>query len=139
MTIADARENYYFFSGKLSDVVRQLNFAGIAIFWIFRAGDKNGGIPYSDFLLWPLGLMIASLAADMLHYALATLMWGPYGRYKEQRVSSDEEFQAPRWLNWPALCCIIIKTILCAAGYCLLLKYVAAYLAGAPSLHHNVI
>lgn len=139
MTISDAREFYYFYSGKLSDVVRQLNFAGIAIFWMFRTGNKNGGIPYSDVLLDPLGLMLLSLTFDLLHYALATLMWGPYQRYKEQRVESEEEFKAPPWLNLPSLCCIILKTVLCVAGYGLLLRYVAAYLSGDPSVSGRII
>ena len=127
-TISDARENYYFYSGKLSDVVRQLNLVGIAIFWIFNTGDKTGGIPYSNNLLWPLSLMVASLAVDMLHYALATLFWGSYQRYKEQRVTLDETFKAPPWINWPSLVCIVAKTLLCAAGFILLLGYLRYYL-----------
>ena len=36
MKLSDYRETYYEFSGKASDVTRQLAFAGIAIVWIFK-------------------------------------------------------------------------------------------------------
>jgi hypothetical protein len=41
MKLQKARDTYYEYSGKLSDITRQLSFAGIAIVWIFRAGDKG--------------------------------------------------------------------------------------------------
>ncbi len=36
MKLSDYRETYYEFSGKLSDVSRQLSFAGIALIWLFK-------------------------------------------------------------------------------------------------------
>ena len=36
MKLKDAREFYYFNSGKTSDLVRQLGLAGIAVVWIFK-------------------------------------------------------------------------------------------------------
>ena len=36
MKLKDAREIYYFYSGKTSDLVRQLGLAGIAVIWLFK-------------------------------------------------------------------------------------------------------
>lgn len=36
MKLQDVRSTYYELSGKTSDLVRQLGFAGIALIWLFR-------------------------------------------------------------------------------------------------------
>ena len=102
MKLKDAREIYYLRSTKLSDVVRQLNFAGIAIIWLFRVGDENAGIPYSDFLLWPLGFLITSASFDLLHYVYASAAWGIFHRRQEKKLRNDPEadFHAPGTINW---------------------------------------
>jgi len=43
MKLKDAREIYYFYSGKTSDLVRQLGLAGIAVIWLFKYDAQ--GIP----------------------------------------------------------------------------------------------
>lgn len=43
MKLKDAREHYYFYSGKTSDLVRQLGLAGIAVIWLFKSDVQ--GIP----------------------------------------------------------------------------------------------
>src|SRR4051812_41083792 len=102
MKLKDAREYYNQRSTKLSEVVRQLNFAGIAIIWLFRTGDKTGGIPYNDALLWPLALLVASATFDLLHYAYASAAWGCFHRMKERELKNDEnaEILAPAAINW---------------------------------------
>src|SRR5882724_1377019 len=102
MKLKDALKIYYERSTKLSEVVRQLNFAGIAVIWLFRTGEKTGGIPYSDSLLWPLGLLIASATFDLLQYAYASAAWGTFHRQKEKELNHDQEaeFHAPAAINW---------------------------------------
>jgi len=36
MKLAQARGHYEYFSGKASDISRQLGFAGIALIWVFK-------------------------------------------------------------------------------------------------------
>jgi len=36
MNLQDYRDDFYTYSGKASDISRQLAFAGIAIIWIFK-------------------------------------------------------------------------------------------------------
>lgn len=136
--LKDAREYYDKRSTKLSDVVRQLNFAGIAVIWLFRTGEKTGGIPYSRCLMWPLGLLICSATFDLLHYAYASAAWGIFSRLEEKKLKSDRqradrEIHAPRAINWPTLAFFWGKTILTVAAYCFLVVYIARFLLGTVS------
>jgi hypothetical protein len=133
MKLKDARDIYYQRSTKLSEVVRQLNFAGIAVIWLFRTGEKTGGIPYSDCLLWPLGLLIGSATLDLLHYAYASAAWGIFHRVQEKKLQNENnpegEIHAPDTINWVSLVFFWGKTILSVAAYCFLVTYIARYLA----------
>src|SRR5262245_20433761 len=119
MTLKDAYDRYYNRSTKLSDVVRQLNFAGIAIIWLFRTGDKNGGIPFHNFLLWPLGFLIVSATCDLLQYVYASAAWGIFHRNKEKKLRNDSDatFRAPAVINRPTLFFFWGKTGLTVGAY----------------------
>jgi hypothetical protein len=134
MKLKDAREYYNQRSTKLSEVVRQLNFAGIAVIWLLRTGEKTGGIPYNDFLLWPLGLFVASATFDLLHYAYASAAWGIFHRHKEKELKNnqDAEFHAPAAINWLSNLFFWGKSIVTVAAYLLLVTYIAHYLVLHP-------
>lgn len=135
MTLKDAREAYYDYSGKLSEITRQLSFAGIAVVWIFRTGDKTAaGIGWSHFLLWPLGSFVIALVADVLHYSYATVAWGSYHSCKEKEFQALElsatdlaakDFKAPRAINYPTDILLGAKAVACAIGHLLLLIFLA--------------
>lgn len=125
MKLKDARDFYYFHSGKTSDLVRQLGLAGIAVVWLFKY--EVLGVPKIPAqLLAPLVLIVLGLTFDLLQYAVATVIWGVFQRTKE-RSGLDEaaEFTAPSQLNWPALAFFCLKVTSIAAAYCLLLQHLA--------------
>jgi hypothetical protein len=68
--IAELRDTYYEATDKVSELVRQLSFAGIAVVWILRTGDHTGGVTYSSELLRPLVLFVASLSCA--YYSIYT-------------------------------------------------------------------
>jgi hypothetical protein len=74
MKIKEAREEHAFYSGKLSDILRQLGLAGLAIIWVFRIESPRGNsIPRG---LIPAGwFLLLGLTADLLHYAAGTIFW----------------------------------------------------------------
>lgn len=125
MKLKDARENYYFHSGKTSDLIRQLALAGVAVVWLFKY--EVVGVPKIPAqLLAPLLLIVVGLAFDLLQYATATGIWGVFQRKKERAgVSEDDEFLAPPRLNWPALAFFWLKVASIAIAYYLLLQYLA--------------
>lgn len=125
MNLKDAREFYYLNSGKTSDLVRQLGFAGIAVIWIFKS-EVQGVPKIPQTLLFPLSLIVVGLALDLLQYAVATSIWGIFHRSKEKSgISEDASFVAPRQFNWPALVFFVLKVISIAVAYVLLLRHVA--------------
>lgn len=74
MKISDFRKNNYDYSSqKASEVTRQLAFAGIALVWIFKLGGENPKIPGE--LIAPTFCFALTLAFDLLHYVIATILW----------------------------------------------------------------
>jgi hypothetical protein len=124
MKLKDARDYYYFYSGKTSDIVRQLALGGIGIVWLFRAGAVGAEkIPAA--LKTPLGLIVAGLAFDLLHYAIATSVWGVFQRRKEVAgTAEDVDFTAPDEMNYPSIGLFVIKVACVVVAYVLLLAYV---------------
>jgi hypothetical protein len=123
MKLKDARENYYEFSRKTSEIVRQLGFAGIALIWIFRA--EGGGQQIIPGELVPAAaLIVTGLAFDLLHAVVGTLAWGIYHRYKETTGTKEQaEFLAPAWINWGTIFFFWAKTIVMAIAYLYLLRF----------------
>ena len=65
MRLQDYRETFYEFTGKASDITRQLSFAGIAIIWIFKK-ETGTALTVPHELLWPGVLIVLALFFDLL-------------------------------------------------------------------------
>jgi len=126
MKLKDARDLYYFYSGKTSDLVRQLGLAGIAVIWIFK--NEVQGIPkIPEALALPLILIVLGLALDLLQYTVATSIWGVFQRHKEKSgVGEDVDFLAPKQFNWPTILFFVLKAVSIIVAYAYLLRYLAA-------------
>ncbi|MCS6289769.1 MAG: hypothetical protein H8K10_12435 [Nitrospira sp.] len=123
MKVKDTLENYYYFSGKTSDLVRQLGFGGIALIWVFRY-EANGTQTLPPELVWVGALVVLGLVLDLFHYISGTVVWGIYHRVKEKADPSEtSNFRAPRAINWPALFCFWLKTLAIGTAYIKLLKF----------------
>jgi len=124
MTLKEAREIYYKASGTLSEVTRQLSLAGVAVIWIFKAGEANAaGIKFEGAIRWSLMLFIWALAFDLLHYAYKSAAWGILHRLKEKQKA--DPFDAPDAINWSTLVFFWGKVALTSAAYSCLLYGVA--------------
>ena len=104
MRLSQIREAYEELSGKLSDVNRQLAFAGIGIIWIFKITDDHSPIIPNE-LLEPVIFLIMSLALDLCQYLIQTFTWYIYYLWKhynnddeEQIVHEPESFNCIPWL-----------------------------------------
>jgi hypothetical protein len=130
MKVSDALEHYSYFSVKLSDVNRQLGFAGIAVIWIFKE-DGTKLLPAQ--LILPTIFFVAALGLDLLHYLYSTIAWATFHRVMELRASKlkgaeNEEFKAPRGINWPSNVLFYLKAGCVVIGYWLLYQYLTAKL-----------
>jgi hypothetical protein len=125
MKISEIKSDYYEATSKLSDVVRQLNFAGVAIYWLIRVGKETGGINYSPSLRWPLALFVTSLAFDLFQYFYKSLILGAsntfyYCKYK----SAEKEIHWSGKRNWLTNFFFWGKVIFVVTAYLLLLKLI---------------
>jgi hypothetical protein len=123
MNLCEFKKDYQWFSGKTSDVARQLAFAGIAIIWIFKQeGKPLPAIPRE--LLWPTILLALSLAADLLQYVSATIIWGSFHRYHEKKNLVVRDIKASTKLNWPTNFLFYTKIIFVIIAYVLMIIYI---------------
>lgn len=130
MKLSDARENYYYQSGKLGEIGRQLAFAGIAVIWIFKTEGFNN-VPRE--LVLPALFFVAALAFDYFQYVYATIAWGLFHRVKEVQAAKtkdgeQDDFKAPRSINWPSVTLLWLKVFLLAGGYMVLLRFLSSKL-----------
>lgn len=128
MKLKDTLENYYYHSGKTSEIVRQLGFAGIAIVWVFKT-EVAGNPTIAPELIPAALLVVVGLTLDLLHYVAGSLIWGIYHRIKEDAVTGDTEFLAPRQINWPVLFFFWSKILAMVAAYGFILRFLYHLLA----------
>jgi hypothetical protein len=123
--LAEYRKTFYEFSGKASDVSRQLAFAAIAVIWLFKSDLKGGEhltIPHA--LILPGILIVTALAVDLLQYVLASLIWRLYYRCLEKkRVPADADVQHSPWLEIPITALFWVKVFLVVLAYIFILLF----------------
>jgi len=106
MKLGQLREDRDLLTGKLSEIVRQLDLAGIAIIWIFRTTattDTSGATVWSKSLLWPLWFLVLSLGCDLLQYAWQSFYVDKRCR-QESKGDRDDDSDVPGhspYYNWP--------------------------------------
>ena len=133
MKLAECRKAYRDLSGKASDIARHLAFAGIAVVWIFKHGEGLESCVPDDLLL-PTILFVVALALDLLHYLVAALTWGGFHLWKERAgTTNEDEFKAPRCVNWVPNLFWAGKFAAVIVGYFLLIKFVWNLWAGNTS------
>jgi hypothetical protein len=121
--LQDYRNDFYTYSGKASDLNRQLGFAGIALIWLFK--KDVAGIPaIPGELIIPGVLIVASLTLDMVHYSVASIIWRCFYRRKEDAgVSEGQELDHSVWLERPIWLLFVAKIGCVVAAYCYLFSY----------------
>lgn len=111
-----------YYSGKVSEIARQLGFAGIAIVWVFKVGEGTlQAVPIQ--LVPPALLLVLGLAFDLIHYLTATALWQVLT--SRAHKAGREEFVAPSWINTPAWLLFIAKIIFIGSAYLYLIMYLA--------------
>jgi hypothetical protein len=125
MQLSDYLETSEWYSGKLSDVARQLAFAGIAVVWVFKISNGTLLTVPKD-LIPPLVLFVAGLGFDLLQYMAGAIVWGLFVWVKEKKhpdASQDPELERPSCLKLPISTFFVLKLIAVVCAYYLLIKY----------------
>ena len=118
--------DYQWFSAKASDVARQLALSGFAVIWVFKVNGSDGVARVPAALLGSALFLAVSLGLDLIHYLVATMIWGRFRRYHELRLkkpSDDPILEASRYLNWPTHCLFALKQSALVWAWAGILKY----------------
>src|SRR3989442_1239067 len=126
MKLSDYRKDYYEFSGKASEVARQLAFAGIAIVWVFTGTEKGLGPRPDTHLVLALALFALALGFDLLHYISATVIWGSFQWREDRKLKNPQEdphLAAPAYYNYPQLAFFVLKLTTVTVAYVVLIVF----------------
>lgn len=101
MTLKEIREDYVRYSTNVSNICRNLCFAGIGVVWIFKVTNTTT-IPTQ--LYFPLLLFIVALGLDLLQYFVQTIIWYRYylkhkSDVKNGKTEDDVVVREPEWIN----------------------------------------
>jgi hypothetical protein len=128
MKLEDYSNRYSAITAKASEVNRQLALAGIAIIWIFKNPETaNTLIPAT--LVTPLFFFLLSLAIDLIHYVVGSIVWGLFFEIKERQVNKgtiqDDNIKAPNILSWILTFIFFIKisSMIVGAYYLIMFIY----------------
>lgn len=126
MKLEEIRKSYEDLSGRLSSVVRQVNFAGIAIVWIF-VGKESETLPQQ--LYNACTFLVISIILDALQYLVGTFCWHMCYLFKHKKNIADKgiDVHESEWINIIPWLCIYAKTIVTAIGYWFILSFLMMY------------
>jgi hypothetical protein len=128
--LQDYRDTFYEFSGKASDLSRQLAFAAIALIWLFKK-DVGGQPTLPRELILPGILVVASLTLEMLQYCVASIIWRTFYRRKEEAgVGENVEIEHSEWLERPITLLFAAKIVCVVAAYIAIFIFLIKTLLG---------
>lgn len=129
MKLSEYQQDYYTFTGKLSDISRQLSLAGIAIIWIFKTNIEDK-IILDTSLRYAAIFIILSLAADLLQYTYQSVTWSVFYHSKKRNGNSDNDvIPSPEYLNYTSWLLFGTKVVLLIIAYIMIIIF----------LNHKVI
>lgn len=114
-------------SAKLSDITRQISFAGIAIIWVFK-NSKDGAVFLDSAFVLPAILFVVALAFDLLQYLYQTITWLSVFSNHQRHDRLAKDVKAPRCLVIIGWCILFIKVATVIYAYLLLLNELNAKL-----------
>lgn len=85
---------------RANDLVRQLALGGIGVVWVLRETTAAGKVALATELRWAAGLLILTLALDLLHYLIGAFQFS--SRLDDIEHQENEALRAgTEWPNSP--------------------------------------
>lgn len=130
MKLSDLVEDHQYYTGKLGDICRQLNFSGIAIIWILSSG-KVDTIAVNGLFFNALLFYVFSFMFELAQYIYNVMFTHFYHRYKELKFKADESIKDPGEVDFEPLpkwnrigdTLLILKVLFTILGYIPLVTY----------------
>ena len=119
-TLEDYEKIYFNSSTTLSNINRQIVFAGVALIWIFTT-DENV-VPSN--LVLPAILLVGSLVFDIIQYAYTTIVtYRKYKRCEKKKLPETHKFDHSVWFFRPTWIFFGIKVALTFVAYMLIFRF----------------
>lgn len=127
MKLKDLKGEFYYFTGELTKIIRNMAFSGIAIVWILKSADEN--VIYIDKMLIIVILsFISVLIFDFLQYLYQAIFWSIYYRYQEKKdFNLEREVTFSTYCNLPSWIFFTLKIISLVVGFGYLFIYLYYY------------
>ena len=126
MKATEYRDTHYFFTGRVSDITRNLAFMGFGVIWILIGGlesFKRGNIETPFILI--MGLLTISLILDLLQYVyqaiLTYVFFKKYEKKDKARGYISDDYEYHNKYNYFSYFLNIIKVLSMIAAYILLI------------------
>lgn len=122
--LKDYKEDYYYYSGKASEINRSLTISGIAIIWIFNQTTKTNVINLPSQLILSLIFFFITLGLDLFQYIIGGIIWYSFYRSCEKKgKNDDDEVLADRKLPLIIHLLYYSKIIVNIIGFYFLIRY----------------
>jgi hypothetical protein len=147
-TLKDGFTELDTYSAKLSDQLRTLCYAGVAIIWMFKVGkDVPDEFGWDSILLWSLFLLVIALAVDLVQYFFLTGYWDWWIRKAEADVRTAEsngdptptEFRNSNSMMNSAYYLLYGKATIVLVGYCFLATFILKSLVDPPTANETTV
>ena len=112
------------FTGKASEISRQMVLAGVGIIWLFKDPNSN---TLDNCTIWPLLFLGGAVVIDLAQYVIGGVVWKRfYDKIdKTIRPEDDPEVAAPASLSTPLYVLFFIKLGLTIVSYILIIIFLA--------------
>lgn len=104
------------FADKVSLLIKELSFVGVAIIWLFKT-IKDESILLDKCLLISIFAFISAVAFQFLQYLSQSLICAVYAYYDKELTSNSILYWLP-WILWAP------SVISCVVGYVYLMTYI---------------
>lgn len=88
MKLSDIKNDYFTYSTRVSEIIRNLNFAGLALLWILSHEDAECFFNSKENLI-PLRLLVFSMVTDVLQYLIQSIIWYTYYMHKRKELLKE--------------------------------------------------
>jgi hypothetical protein len=125
MKLEEVRNAYQEYTGIVSQLIRSISLAGIAVAWIVRLGESKDTV-YAESCDWVFLLLILALSFDLLQYITQAATWGLFNYHHQKKGTNlSDEVEAPAWFNNIPIAFWIAKTGLSISGVIVLAHHLA--------------
>ena len=112
MKLSDIRNDYFTYSTRVSEIIRKLNFAGLALLWILSHEETESFFSNKENFI-PLRLLVFSMVIDVLQYLIQSIIWYVYYMHKRKEllknniedvenvtINENEAYNIIPWCFW---------------------------------------